>query len=99
MNPYEMMDQAIGLPLILLGILRDAAAALSRLARRRPVDSSGSGSQNGTQSNPYDTVAEGVGLAWDGCRVIIDSGSYSETMTITEEITLLASGGSVVIGS
>ena len=63
------------------------------------VDSSASGSQNGTQSNPYDTVAEGVGLAWDGCRVIIDSGSYSENLTITEELTLLASGGSVVIGN
>jgi hypothetical protein len=63
------------------------------------VDSAATGTQNGTQARPFDTVAEGANLAWDGCRLIIDAGNYSETMTITKEITILSSSGSAVIGS
>ncbi len=56
------------------------------------------GVQEGTPSRPFKVVSTANALAWDGVRVKIIAGSYPEAVRFTTAQTLLAEGGTVVIG-
>jgi len=62
------------------------------------VDRNFGGTELGTPTQPFNTVTEANDFAWDGVRVKIQAGLYPETLTITKQMTLLASGGPVTIG-
>ncbi len=62
------------------------------------VDGSYGGTELGTPAQPFNTVSEGNNFAWDGSRIKIQAGSYSETLTFTKRLDVLAEGGSVLIG-
>lgn len=67
--------------------------------RTRIVDGgSGSAIQIGSSTHPFFTIGSGLALAAPGDIVLVRSGSYSETMTIDQDVTLRASRGSVLIG-
>jgi hypothetical protein len=53
---------------------------------------------DGSSSSPYVTVGDGLIAADAGDIVLIRSGSYSETMTIDQNVTLRASRGHALIG-
>jgi hypothetical protein len=63
------------------------------------VDHSYTGGEIGTDDKPFNTVGEGVGLAWNGCQIKIRGGSYPETMTISKQVTLRNYDGAVTIGN
>ncbi|HEY3242954.1 MAG TPA: hypothetical protein VGM03_06330 [Phycisphaerae bacterium] len=52
----------------------------------------------GTPSDPFLTVNQGNLAAWDGVVMRIQAGSYNETVTFTRAMTVVAEGGTVVIG-
>lgn len=56
------------------------------------------GEELGTPSQPFNTVGEANNFAWDGSRIRIQAGSYREPITFSKRLTVLASGGSVIIG-
>lgn len=65
------------------------------------VDGGWSGEERGTQALPFDTVTEGVNAVppfSQGIEVRIDSGTYSEGMTINRSMTLISNAGAVTIG-
>jgi hypothetical protein len=55
---------------------------------------------SGTPGDPFRTVAQGHAAIWnaDGLRMVIDDGSYPETITLNRRVTILATGGLVRIG-
>ncbi|HKQ78450.1 MAG TPA: hypothetical protein VJ810_32420 [Blastocatellia bacterium] len=56
------------------------------------------GSELGTPSEPYRTVTAGYNLAWDNTRLKIKPGNYNESVTFSKPMTILADGGTVIIG-
>ena len=52
----------------------------------------------GTPADPFWSVSQANGFAWDGARIKIQAGSYSERLTFSKELTVLAAGGTVTIG-
>lgn len=64
------------------------------------VDQSSAGSENGSQSTPFHTIAEGIGAVPEHPRTIrIAGGSYAETLIVDTPITLRGwRNGSAVIG-
>ena len=56
------------------------------------------GNELGTPSEPYRTVTAGYNLAWDNTRLKIRAGTYNEAVTFSKPMTILADGGSVIIG-
>jgi len=62
------------------------------------VDGGYVGTERGTPAEPFNTVGEANNLAWNGVRIQIQAGSYPETLVFTKELTVLATGGTVVIG-
>lgn len=65
------------------------------------VDGAFGGTELGTIGNPFDTVIEGVNAVppyTTNVVVHIDAGTYTETMTITDNMILQAENGSAVIG-
>ena len=56
------------------------------------------GTEEGTPTQPFNTVGEGNTLAWDGARIKIEAGSYPETPTFSKQLTIVANGGPVTIG-
>ena len=57
-----------------------------------------SGNELGTPSEPYRTVIAGYQFAWDHTRLKIKAGSYNEAVTFSKPMTILADGGTVIIG-
>jgi hypothetical protein len=53
---------------------------------------------NGTPAHPFRTVSQANSAAWDGLRIKIRTGAYPESLTISKQLTLIASGGTVTIG-
>ena len=51
-----------------------------------------------TADQPFNTVTEAHNLAWDGSRIKITGGSYPETLTLDKKVTMVAMGGTVVLG-
>ncbi len=62
------------------------------------VDFSYSGVEQGTFSQPYNTLAEGVGAVAVGGTIVIKTGSTAAATTITKALTLTTFGGPVTIG-
>ena len=63
------------------------------------VDFAHVGLEFGTETLPFDTMAEGVDAAFPSQTVNLKAGSTSETIRITKPMTLQASGGTVTIGA
>ena len=53
----------------------------------------------GTYYHPFNTISEGVNAVTAGNRLIIKSGSTSETAIISKALTIEAYGGSVITGA
>jgi len=62
------------------------------------VDATYSGDECGTPSQPFNTVGEAYGLAWNGAEISIAANSYPENLTLSKRIRLTARGGTVRIG-
>jgi hypothetical protein len=54
--------------------------------------------QKGTAAFPFKTVSQAAALAWDGSRILVTTGSYPESVTIADDVDVVPTGGSVVIG-
>jgi len=53
--------------------------------------------QYGTPDWPYRTLAGAVGDAWSQAQIKIRSGTYAEALTIATPMTLMSTGGTVII--
>ncbi len=66
------------------------------------VDFTYTGTESGTQSQPFNTLAEAIDAVAVGGEIIIESGTTSETFEginkIDKEVTIKSSGGTVTIG-
>jgi hypothetical protein len=63
------------------------------------VDLSYTSEETGEPQKPFNTVGEANNLAWEGARVKVQAGSYSEALTFAKGIQLLAKGGAARIGT
>jgi hypothetical protein len=57
------------------------------------------GPENGSYTQPYDTLAKGTNNVSSGGTIAIKPGSSSETMTISKPMTITAVGGAATIGN
>ncbi len=66
------------------------------------VDFSYTGTESGTQSQPYNTLVEAINAVGEGGDIIIKNGVTSETFTglnkISKKVTIKSSGGTATIG-
>ncbi len=51
-----------------------------------------SGTENGTPTYPYNTIAEGIAAAPVGGTVLVAPGTYYENVTVNKDLTLRGSG-------
>lgn len=63
------------------------------------VDSAYSGEELGDPTKPFNTVGKALGMAWNGSRISIKAGNYPESLTFSKRLQLLATGGTVTIGT
>ncbi len=63
------------------------------------VDFTYTGTELGTESQPYNTLAEAINAVSSGGTVIIKAGTTSETLTIDKNVTIQSSGGTATIGA
>jgi hypothetical protein len=71
-----------------------AASGRTRFVATTGNDTTG----NGSSGNRYRTLAKGVTIANSGDIVLLRTGNYNETATITKAVTLRATRGTAVIG-
>jgi subtilisin family serine protease len=69
-----------------------------RTVRDIYVDWAYNGAELGFSSMPFNTVGEANNIAWNGARLLIDAGSYPESLTFSTRLTVIAQGGTVFIG-
>ncbi|MBU4509925.1 DUF1565 domain-containing protein, partial [bacterium] len=50
------------------------------------------GIEDGTQTHPFDTIAEGIDAVAPGKSVVVSAGTYNEQLIINKEITLQGAG-------
>ena len=62
------------------------------------VDGAFQGVPTGTPNRPFPLVNMANNLAWDGARISIRAGSYPETLTISQRVRIVATGGVARIG-
>ena len=66
------------------------------------VDFTYTGPESGTQSQPYNTLAEAINAVAEGGEIIIKGGITSETFTgikkMTKKMAIKSTGGIVTIG-
>lgn len=64
------------------------------------VDKNYTGVENGTPTQPFNTVNEAINYypAWDGAQIKIKSGSYPETVSTSERVRIISDGGISTIG-
>lgn len=62
------------------------------------VNGGWTGLQEGTPASPFRSLFVGYTFAWDESRLRIQSGTYSDRLTLSKKVTLLATGGPVTIG-
>lgn len=62
------------------------------------VDSSNSGSQDGTFAHPFRTVTGAVNLAWSGAEIRTHADTYNEVVIINKRVRLTTDGGPTRIG-
>jgi hypothetical protein len=67
------------------------------------VDSAWTGSENGTITNPFNTVQEGVSSTLPGARMFVKGGHYvgagNAPLTITGPLTINSYSGTAMIGN
>lgn len=63
------------------------------------VDFAYSGAELGTETHPFNTLAEGIAAVLEGGTIYVKAGSTSETAEISKEVTIEAVGGDVTIGA
>lgn len=63
------------------------------------VDFSYTKTEAGTNSAPFNTLAEGAAFVLPGGTVYLEGGSSGETLTITRSMTITTTGGSAIIGA
>jgi hypothetical protein len=63
------------------------------------VDFSYAGTESGTSGQPFDTLLEAAVFVVNGGTVNITAGSTTEALTINKDVTLVATGGTVTIGT
>ncbi len=63
------------------------------------VNLSYSGEETGEPHKPFNTVGEANHFAWNGARIKIQTGSYSEALTFSKRIQILAKDGTARVGS
>lgn len=59
------------------------------------VDASNTGTGNGSQDNPFNTIQEGINAAKPGDMVEVAAGTYSENITLKSWVTVLGWGSDV----
>jgi hypothetical protein len=62
------------------------------------VKSNHRGTEQGTPTQPFRTVSQANSFAWDGARIKIQAGHYREEVVFSKQLTILATGGPVIIG-
>lgn len=64
------------------------------------VDKNYTGVENGTPSQPFNTVNEAINFypAWDGAQIKIKAGSYPETLSTSTRVRIISDGGTSTIG-
>jgi hypothetical protein len=62
------------------------------------VNEAYTGTEQGTPSQPFNTVTEAYNLAWNGAKFEIKAGTYPEAITFNNKLLLISSGGIVTIG-
>jgi hypothetical protein len=62
------------------------------------VDPSSSEEETGEPHKPFKTLGGAYSLAWNGARVKIKTGSYTDVLTFAKGIQLLAKDGKVLLG-
>lgn len=80
----------------------NANAALNALLSSEVyVNLASTGRENGSSSNPFNTVEEGAAIVQGGGTVRITGGNYPENLTISKPVTIQRNGGTgnVVIGN
>jgi hypothetical protein len=71
---------------------------VAHIPRAVYVDRAYVGTEAGTRSRPYNTVGEGHVSSLNGNEIVLRTGTYPEAVTLIKAVTLIADGGSVVIG-
>ncbi len=62
------------------------------------VDFTYNGIEDGTEVQPFNTIAEAIDKVPDKGKIIIKSGTTDETLTIMKDVEIYSSGGKVKIG-
>lgn len=62
-------------------------------------DSNSSGTEDGSQTNPYNTIQEGINSVPVGGLVDIAVGTYAESITINKTLTLDGAGNTTIINT
>ncbi len=62
------------------------------------VDRDHTGSEQGTPSQPFNTVGEATDHAWTGAQIKIKAGLYPEVLTFSKPTEVVSDGGLVTIG-
>ena len=60
-------------------------------------DDNASGIENGTETYPFDTVAEGLAAATAGDTVLVHEGTYAENLTMKSAVILSGEGAGVTV--
>jgi hypothetical protein len=63
------------------------------------IDSASPANGIGTQAKPFNSVSQAYALAKDGALLNIKAGAYPEQVELTKKVVLIATGGTVTIGS
>jgi len=62
------------------------------------VDFAYIGTETGSSSQPFNTLAEGIAAVPSGGALLVRAGTSSETPTISKPLTINAEGGAVTVG-
>lgn len=63
------------------------------------VDSTAPANGIGTQAKPFNSISQANTLTQDGALLNLKAGVYAETVELSKKVTLVATGGTVTIGS
>lgn len=62
------------------------------------VNKNFSGAELGSSNRPFNRVNEANNVAWNRAWIRVRAGSYSENITFSKQLTVIAEGGTVTIG-